>query len=324
MSCINRQVGNTPVEPGFAKVQGRPKWAIPWMEDDPGLTMPQLWAGRMRRDAADALQYGCTGLMGIHWRTRVLGPERLRPGPGGLGARRAGGARPSRPPTANRNSPPSTISIRLGPRGVRPGSGRANRRDLRPARRPPAAPDRLGHRPGSIRPDKRPWQQVRKEYAFVEELAALRPRIEGPGNLERFDYWLNNFRYLRAIAEVRCAWGAVQRRDGKVKAEKDPEARKKLAREMALPARKELVASVRRIAPASVGHGQQSRRNGQRVQLAAADAADVAYRTRARNWPSCWARTCRPTPCHRKNMPARRDCSCPRSARRSWLARRCR
>ena len=44
MSCINRTVGNTPVEPGFAKVQGRPKWAIPWMEDDPGLTMPQLWA----------------------------------------------------------------------------------------------------------------------------------------------------------------------------------------------------------------------------------------------------------------------------------------
>ena len=45
------------------------------MEDDPGLTMPQLWAGRMRRDAADSLAYGCTGLMGIHWRTRILGPN---------------------------------------------------------------------------------------------------------------------------------------------------------------------------------------------------------------------------------------------------------
>ncbi|MCX6072327.1 MAG: hypothetical protein NTU91_15975, partial [Chloroflexi bacterium] len=29
MSCINRQVGKSPVEPGFAKVEGRPKWAIP-------------------------------------------------------------------------------------------------------------------------------------------------------------------------------------------------------------------------------------------------------------------------------------------------------
>ena len=74
-SCINRTVGNTPVEPGFAAVKGRPKWAIPWMEDDPGMTIPQLWAGRMRRDAADALAYGCTGLLGIHWRTEVLAPN---------------------------------------------------------------------------------------------------------------------------------------------------------------------------------------------------------------------------------------------------------
>ena len=29
----------------------------------------------MRRDAADALRYGCDGLMGIHWRTRALGPN---------------------------------------------------------------------------------------------------------------------------------------------------------------------------------------------------------------------------------------------------------
>ena len=54
VSCINRQVGMTPVEPGFADVKGRGKWAIPWMEDDPALTQPQLWAGRMRKDAVDA------------------------------------------------------------------------------------------------------------------------------------------------------------------------------------------------------------------------------------------------------------------------------
>jgi len=75
ISCINRQVGKDFVEPGFAKVAGRPKWAIPWMEDDPNLAGPQLWVGRMRKDAADALKYGCTGLLGIHWRTRVLGPN---------------------------------------------------------------------------------------------------------------------------------------------------------------------------------------------------------------------------------------------------------
>ena len=72
MSTINREVGKAPVDPGFSRVRGRSLWAIPWMEDDPALTSPQLWAGRMRRDAADALRYGCDGLLGIHWRTRVL------------------------------------------------------------------------------------------------------------------------------------------------------------------------------------------------------------------------------------------------------------
>ncbi len=76
-SCINREVGKAPVDLAFARIRGRSKWAIPWMEDDPSLTSPQLWAGRMRRDAADALRYGCDGLLGIHWRTRILSPNVL-------------------------------------------------------------------------------------------------------------------------------------------------------------------------------------------------------------------------------------------------------
>ena len=70
MSTINRQVGHAPDEPGFANVSGRPKWVIPWLENDPNLTAPQPWAGRMRYDAADARRLGCTGLLGIHWRTQ--------------------------------------------------------------------------------------------------------------------------------------------------------------------------------------------------------------------------------------------------------------
>ncbi len=72
LSCINRQVGHEPVEPGFADVVDRPKWAIPWMENDPELTSPQPWVGRMRYDAVDARRYGCNGLLGIHWRTKAL------------------------------------------------------------------------------------------------------------------------------------------------------------------------------------------------------------------------------------------------------------
>lgn len=75
MSCINREVGKAPVDPAFQRIEGRSLWAIPWMEDDPNLLMPQLWAGRMRADAADALDYGCDGILGIHWRTRILDPN---------------------------------------------------------------------------------------------------------------------------------------------------------------------------------------------------------------------------------------------------------
>lgn len=72
MSCISRQVGHAAVEPGFANIAGRPKWSIPWMENDPNLIAPQPWVGRMRYDAADSLRLGCTGLIGIHWRTKAM------------------------------------------------------------------------------------------------------------------------------------------------------------------------------------------------------------------------------------------------------------
>ena len=32
--------------------------------------------------------------------------------------------------------------------------------------------------PGGIQPDRRPWEQVRKEYAFVDEFAALGSRVK--------------------------------------------------------------------------------------------------------------------------------------------------
>ena len=75
ISCINREVGWLPVDKGFAGIDGRPKWAIPWLEDDGALTIPQLWVGRMRRDAVDARTFGCDGLLGIHWRTKVIDPN---------------------------------------------------------------------------------------------------------------------------------------------------------------------------------------------------------------------------------------------------------
>jgi hypothetical protein len=395
VSCINREVGYTPVDAGFADVKGRSKWAIPWLEDDPALTSPQLWAGRMRRDAADALRYGCDGLMGIHWRTRALGPNisalaqaawdqnpwlgSYKPlPPPGQGPRVAGAvggavaAFPDNPIAGTADAPlyqkvrynlsayhlPASnglckvtlkfcephydaagkrafdvklqgrmvitnldifakvgknraldytfndvavtngwVDIDFVPRIEFPsiaalaveGDGFATRincggpayRDYAadvaaPAPQPvlpstqdfyedwalhqfgPGAaataasifqridgnlpkPSTWTDGPGGVRPDARPWEQVRKEYAFVEEFAALRPQVKGPGNLERFDYWLSTFRYFRAIGEMNCAWAEYNGLFDKLKQEKDAAAQKQLARQQAIPARQKLV-----------------------------------------------------------------------------------
>jgi hypothetical protein len=45
------------------------------LEDDPGLTTIQFWAGRVLEHASKAADYGVDGLFGIHWRTRALSPQ---------------------------------------------------------------------------------------------------------------------------------------------------------------------------------------------------------------------------------------------------------
>jgi hypothetical protein len=396
LSCINREVGKTPVEPGFSDVHGRSKWAIPWMEDDPALTSPQLWVGRMRRDAADALRYGCDGLMGIHWRTRVLAPNvaalaqaawnqqpwvtsykpepplsKTAPTSGPVGGAHAafpnnpiaGTADPIPYQTVRYNMsayhlPASNGTCRVTLKFCEPHYGEAGKRvfdvklqgqpvitnldifavagknkaldfsfekititngwldiDFVPrvefpsiaaidvqgpdfstrincggpahgdyaADAPAAEPARQLYAetldfyqdwalhefgepiaaeaaaifarvdcklpvpsvwtdgPGGIQPDPRPWPAVKRDYAFVDEFAALGPRVQGPGSLERYHYWLSTFRYFGAIGELNCAWGELNRTLEKVRAEKDEAARKNLARNLALPARRQLL-----------------------------------------------------------------------------------
>ena len=96
--------------------------------------------------------------------------------------------------------------------------------------------------PGSLRPNPRPWSEVRKDYAFVDELAALQPKISTPGYRERFDYWLNQLRCLRAIAKASCDWARFNDALARAKKEKNPQAQRQLAKQLALPARNDLVA----------------------------------------------------------------------------------
>lgn len=402
LSAINRTVGHTPVDEGFARVEGREKWAIPWLEDDLALASPQLWVGRIRKDAADALAYGCTGLMGLHWRTRILGPNMLalaragwdqhtwnptpgevpdnafpeaplRPGPLGGNVADYPGREISgtdddqryqscrydlrgyrfRLPEGKyrvtlqfcephfteagkrvfdvklqgktvleefdifaevgqfaaldytfgdvevsdgwlkldfvyRESLPcisaivmvgSEISAKINCGGPAYRDFAADGAQVAPTTMGPprglavedfyadwtramfgaevacetaAIFSRIDGRlpraggnacPAGLAPDQRSWEQVAEEYSFVDELAACRDRVRGPGNLERFDYWLGTMQYLRAKGRLQCAWAVFNAMAAQWLAEEDPTRRKQLARQFGLPAYRDCLAA---------------------------------------------------------------------------------
>jgi len=74
-------------------------------------------------------------------------------------------------------------------------------------------------------------------------LARLRGEVRSAGDLARFDYWLNTFRYLRAVAAVACARGALDESIERIAAAKDATQGRVLAQSEALPARVHLARS---------------------------------------------------------------------------------
>ena len=387
-SCINREVGKAPVDPMFGRIGGRSRWAIPWLEDDPALTSPQLWAGRMRKDAVDALAYGCDGLLGIHWRTRALSPNigalaaaawnqedwgnSLSPvreeGPvNGVYIAFAGNAISGTTEEAvykdirdrvfgyRVSIPNGTYEVilkfcegeikekgrrvfdvslqgkkvaekvdifgRVGLhraldlrfRGVAVENGRLEIDFTDRIHYPSIAglvitgkdfskkincgggtvgdyeadwPETPRHAPtldfyedwagcefgpevaaaaaavfaaidghlpqpniwtgpGGIRPDPRPWDEVRKEYAFVDELAALESRVTGKGSASRFAYWLASFSYMREMAHLECLWAEYNAAWEAVKKLPDEKARADAAERTLIPIRERMVSGLK-------------------------------------------------------------------------------
>ncbi len=247
VSSINRNVGHDPVEPAYAEIKNRSKWAIPWMEDDPALNSLQLWAGRMRRDARDALAYGCDGLMGIHWRTRCLGPNVSA-------LAHAAWDQSGWPEKGIRGSAYLVDTSKLPQHpfaddfymdwavhefGEEIGADAARIFSALDGVLP--QPSAWIGGPGGYIPDERSWEEVSKEFGFVDDLAALAPRVNGEGNRERFEHWLNQFLFLRESAHMKCAWGVFKKAMAEVQAQNDPEEKKRLAREKSLPSRNALL-----------------------------------------------------------------------------------
>jgi hypothetical protein len=73
-SCLSDTLGWDPIDEIFGKLEGRERWPIPWLEDDPSMWLPQFHVHRFERDLNLAEQYGCRGMIGIHWRHRIVDP----------------------------------------------------------------------------------------------------------------------------------------------------------------------------------------------------------------------------------------------------------
>ena len=87
------------------------------------------------------------------------------------------------------------------------------------------------HGPGGWKPDTVSWEERAGDYGFVIELGQLRDRIVGKGNLDRLDYWLNTFSYMRSSAHLCCVWRDFNGVMAEVKKERDNNTARVIARE---------------------------------------------------------------------------------------------
>ncbi|MBN2375387.1 MAG: hypothetical protein JXD22_03230 [Sedimentisphaerales bacterium] len=391
-SCINMSTGQSFVSKNFKQLSDREKWAIPWFEDDPGMISPQLFVGRMRKDAVDARDYGCNGLMGLHWRTRILAPNISALAQAGWSHN--GWDKPTEEPkqdntvivsggksaaylnhpiadteddivyqqvrydldgyqfmlpdgdykvtlkfceVAYEESGKRVFGVKLQDKtvidkldvfekvgqykaldytydNIKVNNGRldigftriieypciaaiaiegkdasikincggdkfkdyqVDAQPEQPIRHLPAGdfyrdwakaefgPEvseevadiftKLDGRfprasnwnrgPGVIVVHREPWNKIEPNYEFVDKMASLRDRVKGAGNLERFDYWLNTFRFGKSTAKLTCARGQLDAVMEQVNSDKNPEIQKKLTAEKALPAKKAVIES---------------------------------------------------------------------------------
>lgn len=238
-SCINRDLGFAPIDSGFMRIDGRPKWAIPWMEDDPALISPQLWVGRTRKDAADAQNMGCDGLIGIHWRTEILSPNFAALAKAGWET----GEWKNQNGTAIRDLPQSDFyldwaSSQFGKENAQIFAGIFSNLDGGPEgmyshqAKLYRASKWMETGPGGVFSNNHSWEKIGKEFEFVDGFEKLRDSITGSGNIERFEYWLNVFQYTRQMAEVGCVFGIQDSIAEIIKTEKNNPRKLELANEL--------------------------------------------------------------------------------------------
>ena len=190
VSSINTSLGRDPVETSYGTITGRPKWAITWAEDDETAGAHcctcwdlQLWAQRVFADSSEAFRYGCDGMMAIHWRTAAVAPNFTAMAQAGWDFVRPGAADA---PASNQQPAMDAFWADWGGGRFGGDAGSEAGRLIQRFDGGHLAINALVN--GGARTTD---ASIATFFAPLPAMEALRPRIQGTGNLERFDYWLN-------------------------------------------------------------------------------------------------------------------------------------
>ena len=237
ISSIDMDVGNTPVDPAYANITHRPtanKWAIPWAEDDPGLTAPELWVNRSLLHARDAYNYSVGGLLSIHWRTRMTSPQIMSAHAVAW--------------NLSLESHDHWVSWALGVFGdAAVAAAFASTMDSVDSFLLPRPVDWIGG-PGGMQPG---GCDFATKFAYADALVALRPAMLAAvasgsataANLEAFDYWAGQHVYSRSIAKFTCDWQNYNAVIAAIQKISDPAQRQAAARAQGVAARVSLIAN---------------------------------------------------------------------------------
>jgi hypothetical protein len=71
-SSLSDSLGWDPVSEEYGRLDRRERWPVLWIEDDPAMWLPQFHVHRFAADIDRAESFGCQGLLGIHWRHRIV------------------------------------------------------------------------------------------------------------------------------------------------------------------------------------------------------------------------------------------------------------
>ena len=175
------------------------------MEDDAGLGTIELWLNRTLNHSKLAVEYGATGLMGIHWRTAEVAPQvsglAKFPWNHSLTSLDAWGLFFA-----------AEIGEGVAERAAQIFSAHADSYEMpRPDTWGGGSPGIDG--PGEIRdqcPGNSSWEPPLSRYDFIEQFHALRTQITDPGALSRFDLWDAHVQVARHQTLVGCDWNTLE------------------------------------------------------------------------------------------------------------------